>query len=103
MNSKWGWINSFGSPWWDVQQQTKYVKESPVFFRGTKLQIIEYSRAFSRPHLFSFNAINSTLHNMKVVDSIGANFALSGGNNIHAYGNLIDARPRPNGGFPFNT
>ncbi|KAF8312090.1 pectin lyase-like protein [Clavulina sp. PMI_390] len=79
LNPSWGWINCYGSPWWDANQQT------------------------NRPHLFSYPTANSTLHNLKVKDSIAWNFALSSGTNIHAYGNLIDTQQRKGGGFPFNT
>ncbi|KZV83749.1 pectin lyase-like protein [Exidia glandulosa HHB12029] len=74
-----GWIDSHGPQWWDTMNQV------------------------NRPHLINFGVTNGVIKNMKIVDSIAWNFAVSSSNNLHAYGNYIDVRQRPGGGFPFNT
>ncbi|EJD43225.1 hypothetical protein AURDEDRAFT_199571 [Auricularia subglabra TFB-10046 SS5] len=74
-----GWINSHGPQWWDAMNQV------------------------NRPHLVNFGVTNGVIRNMKIVDSVAWNFAISSSTNVHAYGNYIDIRQRPGGGFPFNT
>lgn len=74
-----GWIDSHGTQWWDAMNQV------------------------NRPHLINVGVTNGIIRNIKIKDSIAWNFAVSSSNNLHAYGNYIDARQRSGGGFPFNT
>ncbi|WWC59101.1 uncharacterized protein I303_101649 [Kwoniella dejecticola CBS 10117] len=86
-SSEYGWVDSYGVPWWQEAQYTQ-----PL------------GGLLNRPHGWSIAANSSTIRNMKLRKPIAWSFSLNG-NDMHVYGNKIDAAYDLNnpGVFPFNT
>ncbi|RSH89652.1 hypothetical protein EHS25_002203 [Saitozyma podzolica] len=83
----WGWVDSYGVPWWQAAAYTQ-----PL------------GGLANRPHGWSISANNSVVRWLKLRKPIAWNLAITGNNN-HIYGNKIDAAydlDTPSV-FPFNT